>query len=71
MTFLFVLYMAVQVAKKSNMLLIGRQEAEIEVCVDIVTRKENSVDKALLFVVSSLHDESKVGVQEKATNLTK
>ncbi|XP_053377738.1 uncharacterized protein LOC123529780 isoform X5 [Mercenaria mercenaria] len=51
-----------EVAHKTNTLLIGRQEAETEVFMDVLVRRKGDVDKALLFVISTMKIDSKISV---------
>lgn len=50
-----------QVAEKTQMYFLCRQEAEVEALIDRIVRKEGgSKDKALLYVVSKIDNENKV-----------
>ncbi|RUS90621.1 hypothetical protein EGW08_001618 [Elysia chlorotica] len=51
-----------EVAQKTQVYMIGRQEAETEVVIDRLTHKEGNKDKALLYVVSEMITESKVQI---------
>ncbi|KAK3696967.1 hypothetical protein RRG08_023158 [Elysia crispata] len=51
-----------EVAQKTQVYMVGRQEAETEVVIDRLTQKEGNEDKALLYVVSEMITESKVQV---------
>lgn len=51
-----------EVAQKTQVYMVGRQEAETEVVIDRLIQKEGSEDKALLYVVSEMITESKVQV---------
>ncbi|KAL5009682.1 hypothetical protein ScPMuIL_011987 [Solemya velum] len=51
-----------EVSQKTQMYMIGRQEAETEVCIDRIIKTEGSKDKALLYVTSKLQRESKAQV---------
>jgi len=42
------------------MYFIGKQEAEVEVLIDRIVKREGSKDKALLYVVSEIDNENKV-----------
>lgn len=42
------------------MYFIGRQEAEVEVLIDRIVKREGSKDKALLHVVTEIDNENKV-----------
>ncbi|GFR81501.1 vanilloid receptor [Elysia marginata] len=48
-----------EVAQKTQVYMVGRQEAETEVVIDRLIHKEGSEDKALLYVVSEMITESK------------
>ncbi|VDI01196.1 Hypothetical predicted protein [Mytilus galloprovincialis] len=49
-----------EVAEKTQMYFVGRQEAEVEVLIDRIVKREGSKDKALLYVVSEIDNENKV-----------
>ncbi|XP_063404047.1 uncharacterized protein LOC134687572 isoform X3 [Mytilus trossulus] len=49
-----------EVAEKTQMYFVGRQEAEVEVLIDRIVKKQGSKDKALLYVVSEIDNENKV-----------
>ncbi|GFO43033.1 transient receptor potential cation channel subfamily v member [Plakobranchus ocellatus] len=49
-----------EVAQKTQVFMVGRQEAETEVVIDRLIQKEGNKDKALLHVVSDMMTESKV-----------
>ena len=51
-----------QVAHKTSTMIIGRLEAETEVFIDRLIKKEGDSDKALLFAVSKMTVESRVCV---------
>ncbi|KAL3883792.1 hypothetical protein ACJMK2_030023 [Sinanodonta woodiana] len=51
-----------EVAKKTQELLVGMQEAEIEVFIDRLITRVGDKDKALLYVVSEIGTESRVQV---------
>lgn len=42
------------------MYFVGKQEAETEVFLDRIIKKEGSKDRALLFIVSEIPNETKV-----------
>lgn len=45
------------------MYFIGKQEAEVEVLIDRIVKREGSKDKGLLYVVSEIDNENKVLTQ--------
>lgn len=49
-----------EVAEKTQMYFVGKQEAETEVFLDRIINKEGSKDRALLFIVSEIPNENKV-----------
>nr|XP_022293141.1 uncharacterized protein LOC111103870 [Crassostrea virginica] len=49
-----------EVAEKTQMYFVGKQEAETEVFLDRIIKKEGSKDRALLFIVSEIPNETKV-----------
>ncbi|XP_061176466.1 uncharacterized protein LOC133185337 [Saccostrea echinata] len=49
-----------EVAEKTQMYFVGKQEAETEVFLDRIIKKEGSKDRALLFIVSEIMNENKV-----------
>ena len=52
-----------QVAHKTQAYMVGRQEAEAEVCLDLLIQREGgNKDRALLVVVAKLESEIKVPV---------
>ncbi|KAL4233239.1 hypothetical protein ACF0H5_007923 [Mactra antiquata] len=51
-----------EIAKKSSTLLIGRQEAMLEVFIDCLVKQQGSVDKALLYVVAEMEFKHKLPV---------
>ena len=50
------------------MYFVGKQEAETEVFLDRIIKKEGSKDRALLFIVSEIPNETKV-IQFKDSTL--
>ena len=48
------------------MYFIGKQEAEVEVLIDRIVKREGSKDKGLLYVVSEIDNENKVLTQYSA-----
>jgi hypothetical protein len=48
------------------MYFIGKQEAEVEVLIDMIVKREGSKDKGLLYVVSEIDNENKVLTQYSA-----
>ena len=53
-------FFSIQVARKTNAMIIGRLEAETEVFIDRLIKREGDSDKALLYVVSEMTVESRV-----------
>ncbi|KAK3098318.1 hypothetical protein FSP39_018374 [Pinctada imbricata] len=49
-----------EVAEKTQMYFVGKQEAETEVLLDRIIEKEGNKDKALLYIVSEIDNEAKV-----------
>ncbi|OWF47125.1 Transient receptor potential cation channel subfamily A member 1-like [Mizuhopecten yessoensis] len=49
-----------EVAEKTRLLFIGKQEAEIEVFIDRIIAREGNKDRALLHVVSTIDNEPRV-----------
>ncbi|XP_062579307.1 uncharacterized protein LOC134241264 [Saccostrea cucullata] len=49
-----------EVAEKTQVYFIVKQDAEIEVTLDRIIKKEGSIDRALLYIVSKLDPENKV-----------
>ena len=45
------------------MYFIGKQEAEVEVLIDRIVKREGNKDKGLLYVVSEIDNENKVLTQ--------
>ena len=53
------------------MYFVGKQEAETEVFLDRIIKKEGSKDRALLFIVSEIPNETKVILVLKDSTLHK
>ena len=54
------LRLLLQVVKKTQLLAIGRQEAETEVFLDKIVDKLGGQEQALLYVTSEINTESRV-----------
>ena len=54
------LRLLLQVVKKTQLLSIGRQEAETEVFLDKIVEKLGGQEQALLYVTSEINAESRV-----------
>ena len=58
------MYLFSKVVKKTQLLAIGRQEAETEVFIDKIVEKLGGQEQALLYVTSEINSESRVNKTE-------